>query len=77
MRQIHKRLQKLRETVGPDDNLFTFEELCRSMWRKNKKEFKKLVHVDPNFAIYVGQFELEDADALQAAKAASSGGLRW
>jgi hypothetical protein len=77
MRQIQKRLQKLGESIRPDDNSFTFEELCRSLWRKNKKAFKKLVDQDCMFGIYVAQFELEDADALRAAKTARSRGCLW
>jgi hypothetical protein len=77
MRQIEKRLQKLNESIRPDDNMFTFEELCRSIWRQNKKAFRKFVDQDCRFGIYVAQFELEDADALQAAKAARSRERRW
>jgi hypothetical protein len=44
MRQIQKRLQKLKESIRPNDNSFTFEELCRSMWQLDKKGYLKLAN---------------------------------
>ena len=67
MRQIQKRIQKLQAAIRPDDDTFTFEELCRSYWQGDRKAFQELVKQDPLFGIYVTQFELEEADALRAA----------
>jgi hypothetical protein len=74
VKHIRKRLQKLNERIRPDDDGFTFGELCRAIWRKDKKSFRRLVAQDSRFAIYLAEFELEDANALRAAKAARSGG---
>ena len=74
MRQIQRRLEALEEVIAPeDDNSFTFEELCRAIWQRDKRSFRRMVERDCRFGIYVTQFELEDADALRAAKAVSFG----
>ena len=72
MRHIHNRLRKLKEAIRPDNDMFTFEELCRSLWQGDRKAFKNLVNQQPLLSIFVAQFELEEADALRAAKAARS-----
>ena len=72
MRHIQTRLRKLNEAIRPDDDMFTFEELCRSYWQGDRKAFKKLVNQQPLLSIFVAQFELEEADALRAANAARS-----
>jgi hypothetical protein len=64
MRQIQKRLQKLKEAIRPDDNSFTFMELCRSMWQKDKKRFQKMATNEfPMLRLAVAQFEAEDLEA--------------
>ena len=61
MRQIQKRLQKLKEAIRPDDNSFTLMELCRSMWQQNKDSFREMVNTKcPEFRIAIGYLEAED-----------------
>ena len=67
MRQIQKRLQKLKEAIRPDDNMFTFVELCRSMWRQDKKRYLKMANSEfPLLRGGIVQFELEDLEAEKA-----------
>jgi len=68
MRQIQKRLQKLKEAIRPDDNMFTFEELCRSMWRQNKKGYLELANSPRNLHLRarIPEFEREDLEAQRA-----------
>jgi hypothetical protein len=68
MRQIEKRLQKLKEAIRPDDNMFTFEELYRSMWLTNKKDYLKLAS-RPEYLYLkarIPEFEWEDEKARKA-----------
>ena len=61
LRQIEKRLQKLKEAIRPDDNSFTLMELCRSMWQQDKDSFREMVNSKyPEFRIAIGYLEAED-----------------
>jgi hypothetical protein len=67
MRQIEKRLQKLKEAIRPDDNMFTFVELCRSMWQQDKKRYLEMANGKYHILRRgIAQFELEDLEAQRA-----------
>jgi len=67
--RIKKRLQKLEQKLCPTDNgMFTLEELCRFMWRQDKKAFLKIAK-DLNCSFFIKQFEREEAERPAA--------LRW
>ena len=64
-RQILKRVSKLENLICPrsDGNTsITLEELCRSMWRSDKKHFIELAK-NNSYQLFVYQFEQEDASA--------------
>ena len=64
MREIQKRLQKLKAAIRPEDNSFTFMELCRSMWQLDKKRFLKMANNEyPMLMLAVAQFEADDLEA--------------
>jgi hypothetical protein len=66
MRQIEKRLQKLKEAIRPNDNSFTFEELCRSIWREDKKRYLEMANNEyPLLMGGIVQFEAEDQEAAR------------
>lgn len=63
-RQISRRLARLEEKVLPkDDGMFTMEELCRSMWRRNPAHCVELAQEsgDSIMRSYIPIFEAEDA----------------
>jgi len=59
-----KRVAKLQELLCPKSNgSDTLEELCRSMWRHNKKTFREIAEgSNYPYQLFVYQFEQEDAD---------------
>jgi hypothetical protein len=64
-RQILKRVAKLEDLICPrsDGNTsITLEELCRSMWRSDKKHFIEIAK-NNSYQLFVYQFEQEDANA--------------
>jgi hypothetical protein len=63
-RQMRKRLAKVQEKVSPDhDGLYTWEELCRLVWRSNKQRFIELANKPGSMSAgFVEQFEREDAE---------------
>ena len=64
-RQHLTRVAKLENLICPqsDGNTSTtLEELCRSMWRSNKKGFIELAK-NNSYQLFVYQFEQEDASA--------------
>jgi len=64
MIKINHRLKKLEQRLSPsDDGACTLEELCRAMWRRDKRDFKEIVK-DTSLSLLVRQFEL---DALEPA----------
>ena len=72
-RQSLKRVAKLENLMCPQsdgDISITLEELCRSMWRQDKKGFLESAK-NNSYRLFVSQFEREDA-----AEAASRDGLR-
>jgi hypothetical protein len=63
-RQSLKRVANLEERMCPQsDGMWTLEELCRSLWRKNKKRFMEIAK-NTSYQLFVYQFQREDADAL-------------
>lgn len=73
-----KRVAKLESLLCPhSDGLFTVEELCRSMWRTDKKHFIEIAKCN-SFQLFVYQFEQEDANsaALEERAAAANLGPR-
>lgn len=59
-RTIKTRLLRLEATLRPDgDGTFTLEELCRAMWRQDKKHFLKIAG-ENRLGLLVAQFERED-----------------
>jgi hypothetical protein len=62
-----KRVAKLQNLLSPhSDGGSTLEELCRSMWRSDKKYFIEMAQ-NNSYQLYVYQFELEDARAASMA----------
>jgi hypothetical protein len=58
-----KRVAKLQNLLSPHpDGGSTLEELCRSMWRSNKKYFIEMAK-NNSYQLYVYKFEQEDARA--------------
>jgi len=58
-----RRLAKVEERLLPrSDGLFTWEELCRSLWRRDKKGFRKAAESCRIFRIFMPQFEREDME---------------
>jgi hypothetical protein len=68
-RQRLNRIAKLQELLCPkSDGSVTLEELCRSMWRRNKKNFREIAEESSYpYQLFVYQFEQEDADAASMA----------
>ena len=64
-RQISRRLERIEERVRPKhrDGMFTFEELCRDIWRSNKKAFRKMA-VGNMLSYFIPQFEREDDGSI-------------
>jgi hypothetical protein len=58
-----KRVEKLAARLCPtSDRSSTLEELCRLMWRQDKRGFRTLANADcPYLRVFVASFELEDA----------------
>jgi hypothetical protein len=62
-----KRVAKLQNLLSPHpDGGSTLEELCRSMWRSNKKYFIEMAK-NNSYQLYVYKFEQEDANAASMA----------
>ena len=65
-RSIQNRLLKVERRILPeDDGPFTLEELCRCMWREDKRKFLEIAK-DTSFSLYARQFEYEDAEPAGA-----------
>ena len=59
-----KRLQKLEQPLSPSgDCSCTLEQLCRSIWRADKKRFLVLAK-STNLTYFIPQFQFEDAEQL-------------
>ena len=76
-RQSLKRVAKLESLMRPQSHKsFTLEELCRSLWRDNKKRFIEIAEsTNYCYSLFVYQFQQEDADAAAAARLPAS--RRW
>ena len=64
-RSIRKRIARLEKLMSPqydeDGNVrITLEELCRPMWKRNRKKFIKLVK-GTSMQVLICQFQAEDA----------------
>jgi hypothetical protein len=61
-RQLRKRVEKIKAIISPaSDGSFTFEELCRELWRRDKKGFLKRAQTDaPGLMQYVQRLQQED-----------------
>jgi hypothetical protein len=71
--QLRKRLVKVEMRVAPaNDNSFTYEELCRSIWQDDPDVYKDLVKQGEIHGSFVPQFEREDAEAWRVANAAGA-----
>ena len=58
-----KRVAKLQNVLcQQSDGSSTLEELCRSMWRANKKQFIEMAK-NNSYQLFAYQFEQEDASA--------------
>ena len=66
MRQIEKRLEKLKESIRPGDNSVTLEELCRSMWQMDKRRYLQDAKEQFIMSSFIPQFEREDPRARGA-----------
>ncbi len=63
-RQLLSRVLKLENLAYPQSNpRFTLEDVCRSLWRKDKKAFRE-ISKDSIERVFVSRFEREDAEAL-------------
>jgi hypothetical protein len=70
-RQTLKRIAKLEKLMRPPDDgdgtiSITLEELCRSLWRKDKIGFMKSAE-NNSYQLFVNQFQREDANAASIA----------
>ena len=67
--QIAKRVVRVEQVLSPrpalDDNTFTLEELCRSMWQRDKAAFLELGKTFP-VELFSRNYEREDALAAEA-----------
>jgi hypothetical protein len=62
MIKICSRLKKLERRLSPsDDGTFTLEELCRAMWREDKRKFLEIAN-DTSLSLFACQFDFEDAE---------------
>ena len=63
IRQLSNRIGRL-ERLAPrrEDGLYTLEEICRAMWRKNKNRFMEIAK-NNTYQLFVYQFQREDAEA--------------
>jgi hypothetical protein len=62
--QIRKRVEKLAARISlSGSRQHTFEELCRLMWRQDKRGFLALANGDCSFLrVFVTSFERDDAE---------------
>jgi hypothetical protein len=61
-RSIRNRLLSVERKIQPPrDASFTLEELCRCMWREDKRKFLQNLN-DTSLSFFARQFEIEDAE---------------
>jgi hypothetical protein len=60
---MRRRLAKVQEKVSPEhDGSFTLEEVCRLLWRRDRKQYMELVAEGFHLArFFKEQFEREEA----------------
>jgi hypothetical protein len=59
---IRSRLRKVERKIQPRrDASFTLEELCRSMWREDKRKFLQ-TSSNTSIGFFARQFEIEDVE---------------
>ena len=68
---IRRRVEKLEKKASPDRARgFTMEELCRSIWRNDKRRFIVLAQGEhQNLRYLIPQFEGEDAARIKTYRA--------
>jgi hypothetical protein len=66
--RFSKRLQNLEQTLCPRyTGCFTVEELCRSLWRRDRAAFVSTA-ADLNCRYLISQFELEESGPQRPAR---------
>lgn len=61
-RSIRNRLLRVERRIRPEQHeSFTLEELCRCVWREDKRKFSESVK-GSNLSLFLRQFELEDEE---------------
>jgi hypothetical protein len=64
-RELVKRIERLeRSAHGGSGGALTLEELCRHIWRADKKRLLALAR-KVNLTYFIQQFEFEDTEALR------------
>jgi hypothetical protein len=65
-RSIRNRLLRVERRIRPEkDESFTLEELCRCMWREDKRKFSESAK-GSSLSLFLRQFELEDEECGRA-----------
>jgi hypothetical protein len=60
-RSIRNRLLRVERKIHPSADMgFTLEELCRCMWREDKRKFMEIAK-DSSLTLFVHQFKVDDA----------------
>jgi hypothetical protein len=65
--QLRRRADALYERTGPmGQSSFTIEEICRMLWRLNKRACEKMARDgDRTIGFYLGVFETEELQAVE------------
>jgi len=67
-RSIMNRLLRVEREIRPqDDTGFTLEELCRYMWREDKRKFLKIAQAT-SLSLFARQFEFEEIERAEAGR---------
>jgi len=62
MNKFNHRLKKLEQRFSPsDDGTCTLEELCRAMWRQDKRQFLEIAK-SSSLSLFARQFEIDDVE---------------
>lgn len=75
---MQKRVEELEERVcPPHDGAYTLEELCRQMWRLDKKRYlEKANEGGCALRFFIQQFEREDTERLTLGSAKETAAQR-
>jgi hypothetical protein len=66
MIKIIHRLKKLERRLLPSDvGTCTLEELCRAMWRQDKRQFLEIAK-SSSLSLFARQFEIDDGEGGRA-----------